>query len=122
MISVVCPPVLVSHIRFFFCFFNPRLHEQLSQSEPQGQERGFISGFGSENVQTDWREGGTLTAWTLVILVIREEIVQSLFAGVSVFLLLRENRTQSEEPHAKKTITCFLSNQLMLTSGEELWM
>lgn len=39
----------------------------------------------------EWRvedEGGTLTARGLVILVIREEIVQSLFTGVGVLLLL----------------------------------
>lgn len=34
-------------------------------------------------------EGGTLTAWGLVVLVVWEEIVQSLFTGVGVLLLLR---------------------------------
>lgn len=37
-------------------------------------------------------EDGTLTAWGLVILVIWEEIVQSLFTGVRVLLFLRERK------------------------------
>lgn len=42
--------------------------------------------------QSEEEEGGTLTAWGLVVLVIWEKVVQSLFAGVGVFLLLRKRR------------------------------
>lgn len=55
----------------------------------QGRELLFIFGFRTENVLREEEEGGTLTAWGLVVLVVWEEIVQSLFTGVGVLLLLR---------------------------------
>lgn len=49
-------------------------------------------GCESEKAQSEEDEGGTLTAWGLIVLVIWEKVVQSLFAGVGVFLLLRKRR------------------------------
>lgn len=68
-------------------------------SMSQGQELPFIFGWRTVNAQREEEEGGTLTAWSLVILVIWEEIVQSLFAGVRVFLLLRKGSGGVEEGH-----------------------
>lgn len=42
--------------------------------------------------QGEEEEGGTLTAWGLIVLVIWEKVVQGLFVGVGVFLLLRKRR------------------------------
>lgn len=67
-------------------------HSSTITSMSQGQELLFIFGCRTENVQREEEERGTLTAWGLVVLVIWEEVVQSLLAGVRVFLLLRGER------------------------------
>lgn len=44
--------------------------------------------------RSEEEEGGTLTAGGRIVLVIWEKVVQSLFAGVGVFLLLRKRRVR----------------------------
>lgn len=80
-------------------------------SMSQGQELLLI--FGWRIVKRE-EEGGTLTARSLVILVIWEEIIQSLFAGVRVFLLLKKK----SEGEAKWY--CWIINEWTLSKFIEM--
>lgn len=52
--------------------------------------------LGSGLIKSYEVEGGTLTAGGLVVLVIWEQIIQSLFTGVRVLLLLMGERTRTK--------------------------